>query len=254
MLEVGARFAPALGFVNRPAIRVYNSTIERVWRPADSIFRRRVLQLLAERTTGLDNRLQSSSERIETQFDFKSNDTLIFNVRRTNEVLPTSFTLPDNILVPAGKYSWVRGQVELETADSRPLSLTLRAECCDYYLGRSTNTEIDLQYRPNATFGTGFKHELQVINQPSGHTTIHIESLNASIYFSPLSVLFAEFQYDNVSKRLGASIRYKWQIRPETDLFAALGESALLTGTPDRGSYHSQGTAIVLRVGHRLQY
>jgi hypothetical protein len=162
--------------------------------------------------------------------------------------------LPGTLTLTTGRYQWLRASASVDSAASRPLVIGLRVECCDYYNGRSADTSINLGYHPSASFGLEFNHQLQNITLPSGHMTIHIESLNTSFNFTAQMQLKSEFQYDNVSHGLSASLRFKWQIHPATELFVALGESALLFGDPVRGSYHSQGTAIVVRFGHRLQY
>jgi hypothetical protein len=254
MQEVGADFAPALGFVNRPATRNYVGIGERVWRRNNAFLRRINLQDASEFTTGLDGRLQSAQDRLKLELQFTTTDEVVVGLKRVVEVLPVAFTLPGSITLPVRHYEWLRGQLEFKSATSRRVSVSLQLECCDYYLGRSADTQVGIAYHPNATFGLEFKQDLQVIRQPTGHTTIHIESLTAALNFTPAMQLNSEFQYDNVSHRLAASIRYKWQIRPATDLFAALGESATLIGNVTSGSYHSQGTAVVVRIGHRLQY
>jgi hypothetical protein len=192
--------------------------------------------------------------RGETELTFTSNDIVQMAWRRNADVLPAPFILPGNLTLGAGRYQWQRTSLRFETAESRTLSVGFQVECCDYYSGRSTNFNLGLSYHPNATVGAELNHQEQHIQIGSGRTTIRIDSLSAIFNFTPLMQLTSEWQYDNISRRLGASIRYQWQIHPATELFAALGESALLVGSLDSGSYHSQGTALVVRLGHRLQY
>jgi hypothetical protein len=156
--------------------------------------------------------------------------------------------------VSAGHYQWYRGELEYQSKPAQQWSFKVGFSCCNYYAGRSVNSNATLDWRPNASFGVSVSQDRQQITQPGGHFSIHIDTLNASAYFTPTMVLDSQLQYDNVSRRLAASIRFKWQLKPATDLFAALGEAASLSGPVTDASYHSQGTALILRVGHRLQY
>jgi hypothetical protein len=252
--QVGNQFAPALGFLNRPGIRTYTGVVERVYRRNNKILQRVNVQDFSEVTTGLDNRMQSAQDRLKVELRYRTNDELVFAVRRVAEVLKAPFALPGNVAIPGGHYQWYRGEVELSTTTARPISAGVSFYCCNYYLGTMAEYGFGISWHPNATYGLALSHQRQQIRQPSGHTTIHIDSAIVNVSFTPRMVLNSELQYDNVSRRFAASIRYKWQIRPETELFAALGESSLLTGALASSSYHSQGTAFIMRVGHRLQY
>jgi hypothetical protein len=126
--------------------------------------------------------------------------------------------------------------------------------CCDYYNGSSTESNLQLAWNPGIHFTASLGYWLQPIDLPGGSTTIHIESLNATLNFTPEMKLATELQYDNVSHHLGGSLRYRWEMRPTTELLLTLGESAQLTGEFLHGSYHSQATAAAVRIGHRFQY
>jgi hypothetical protein len=66
--------------------------------------------------------------------------------------------------------------------------------------------------------------------------------------------LRSQLQYDSVSRQLNALLRYRWEYAPGAELFAALGEAAEVTGAPPSLGYHSSGSELLLRLGHRFQF
>jgi hypothetical protein len=252
--EVGKNFLPALGFVNRPAIRDYNGNVGRVWRWRGGPIQSMQANGNLSRTTGLDNRLQSSSSIARLQLTTRRTDEYSVMYKANTEVIAAPFTLPGNIIVSAGRYTWVRPQARYESPSGKPLIINLEYECCAYYNGRLARTALSAEYHPNATFGASLSESWQKISLPGGGVTIRIDSLETQLNFTTTHALRGQFQYDNISRRFAASLRYKWQVSPRTDLLAVLGETALLRETISNASYHSQGSAFIVRLGHRLQY
>jgi hypothetical protein len=252
--QIGDNFNPALGFTNRPGIRAIYTENNRIRRFSNAFLRRINLQAAAFRTMDLHNHVESRDEWFAAEFNTHNNDTLLVAVDNYVEVLSESFLLPGNVMVPAGWHDFVRWTADMQTSPSRPFSVHWNVVCCDYYNGSSTESNLQLAWNPGIHFTASLGYWLQPIDLPGGSTTIHIESLNATLNFTPEMKLATELQYDNVSHHLGGSLRYRWEMRPTTELLLTLGESAQLTGEFLHGSYHSQATAAAVRIGHRFQY
>ncbi len=251
--QIGEDFRPALGFVNRPGVRLYEGEFAAIRSPSESFMRRVEMRAFEQLYTGLDNQLQSRDDRLSFLIETRSNGEISGGMDNFVEVLPAPFQLPGNLYVPTGRHEFLRGYAGFVTSTTRPVSLSVKVTCCEFYDGTSTETELGLGYRPGPRFNLEFKHKLQSIDLPSGKTSIHIESLNTTINFSPEMRLVSELQYDNVSDRFSGLLRYQWEILPTTELLMTIGESALLTGPAPHGSYRSQGTVFSVRLGHRLQ-
>ncbi len=251
--QIGENFQPALGFVNRPGVRLYEGEITAVRRPRQSFLRSVNVTAYEQIYTGLDNRLQSRDDRLSLLAEAVTNAELSAGIDNFVEVLAAPFLLANTLVVPAGRHQFVRGYASFATANTRQLSASLKVTCCRYFDGSSTESEVVVGYRPGPHFNLEFKHRLQPIRLPSGRTTIHIESLSTTVNVTPDMRLVSELQYDNVSQRFGGSLRYQWEILPTTELLVTVGESAVLSGPLPHGRYHSQGTVFSLRLGHRLQ-
>jgi hypothetical protein len=184
----------------------------------------------------------------------RSTDRIQLEHKTSIEHLTDSFTLPGNVRIPAGRYTWVRPELRLESAAGRPVIASLEYECCAYYGGRLQRIGANVQFHPSATFGAALNEEWQDIRLPWGHTVIRTDSMNAQVNFNSRMTLRAQLQYDNISKGFASVLQFRWQIRPVTELLAVLGESSILNGPVYDAAYHSQGTSIVVRLGHRLQF
>jgi hypothetical protein len=252
--QIGKDFRPALGFVNRPGVRVYEAEVHRFWRRKAAWAR--IVDVSGSElvVTDLDGRLESRNDHLGFEIETRDNAKFSAGVDNAVEVIDTPFLLASTVLVPRGRYDFARGFASYETSTTRPLTVSWKLVCCSYFGGRSTESELQLSYRPGPRFNLVFKHQLQPIHLPTGNTTIHIESLNATINFTPDMRLVNEFQYDNVSQRFSGSLRFRWEILPTTELLVTLGESALMSGELPRTRYHSQATVVSVRMGHRFQF
>jgi hypothetical protein len=61
-------------------------------------------------------------------------------------------------------------------------------------------------------------------------------------------------QYDNLSQSFNASVRYRWEYDPGSELFVALGENSLITDQLFKPHYASQTTQASVRIGHTFRY
>jgi hypothetical protein len=251
--QIGANFKPALGFVNRPGIRYFYEDFSYLHRPRGGWLRRLTLTPSDASILGLDNRLQSGNSSLALKLENVHDDALTVSADYYREWITAAYTLPGNVLVGAGRYRYFRPQLELQSARSRRVSVFWMFSCCDYLDGRSIDNILQMTVHTGVRYSVDVSHHLQTINLPGGRTTIHIESLNLTRNFTPEMKLVTELQYDNVSHQFGASLRYRWEIRPTTELLVTLGESALLYDEIPNGRYHSQATAVSVRLGHRLQ-
>jgi hypothetical protein len=58
-------------------------------------------------------------------------------------------------------------------------------------------------------------------------------------------------QYDNISESFAASIRFFWEYEPGKQLFASIGQSAMIPGEP---IFVPQTTQASIRLGQTLRF
>jgi hypothetical protein len=243
--QVGERFDPALGFVARPGIRDYQSYIAYRDRPEDSPIRWWEVGFWSDVTTGLNNEVQS-------YFSFdpwlgvftQSGDYFFLEAWRDNETVP-AFTLPHDIPVPAGKYTLDVVHFHTETAAGRFISGVFDVQYGGFYGGTLLQLDTTVNLNPDDTFQISARHVTQQISMPAGNVAINIGALDLSVNFTPDMTLRGQVQYDNISKALALSFRYRWEFEPGTELLVVLGDDATLNGT----YYQSHVSNFSIRLG-----
>src|SRR5260221_4555697 len=105
---IGENFTPALGFVNRPGIRVYDETLRYTWRyrGGGNFLRTISLDTNNTITTNLNGRIDTRDDALQVQFVTASDHSFYATVRNNFDRLLKPFVLPHNVIIPAGEYEW----------------------------------------------------------------------------------------------------------------------------------------------------
>jgi hypothetical protein len=243
--QVGTDFDPALGFVSRPGIREYQGRIAYKDRPSGSFIRWWQTGLWSDMVTDLDNHIQSVFN-YDPWFEVmtEAGDWALVEAFEDREVVP-EFSLPHNIPVPAGTYMFATVHGRVETATGRLISAIVDVQDGGYYGGKLLQTDVTLNVNPNETLTVGARHLMQQISMPGGNVSIHVESLDTSVNFTPDMYVRAQVQYDNISKAAQLSVRYRWEFAPGTELLVVVGDDATLSGH----YYQSHQSQLSVRLG-----
>ncbi len=118
-----------------------------------------------------------------------------------------------------------------ETAPGRFLSGVVDVQYGGFYGGRLLQTDTTLNVNPNDTFTISARHIMQQIHMPAGNLAIHVAALDTAVNFTPDMMLRGQLQYDNISKNLELSLRYRWEFQPGAELLVVAGDDATLGGS-----------------------
>jgi hypothetical protein len=243
--QVGENFDPALGFVSRPGIRDYQGYVAYRRRTEDSALRWWEIGAWSDMTTDLSDNIQSLyNYDVWAAVLTETGDYFQFEAWEDHEVVP-SFTLPHGIVVPAGEYTFPVLHFHTETAPGRFLSGIEDVQYGGFYGGTLLQTDTTLTVRPDDTFSVSGRHIMQQISMPGGNVAIHVAALDLSVNFTPDMEMRGQVQYDNISKALALSFRYRWEFEPGTELLVVLGDDATLNGT----YYQSHVSNFSIRLG-----
>ena len=248
--QVGSNFAPTLGFANRLGIRDYEATLSEKTRYRDPFLRWLQFGATEVYVTGLDDRLQSSQFRAWGEVESQQADAYDLNIYNYYENVPAAFSLPKGVRVPAGKYGWTNIAPKIDTTRGRTFSVNWQVECCRFYNGDYLKSDFTLIFRPNEVFELTPRYVATFIDLPTGHVAIHILSASGGINFTPDMQILLQAQFDNISRSLGFSARYRWEYEPGNEIFVAFGQSALIPGT----SFEPQSSQVSVRLGHTLRF
>jgi hypothetical protein len=248
--QIGGNFTPALGFVNRTAIRQYLGTIGHLTRYRNTYLNTFEFGTNFEFVTNLGNAMESRANDVFVRARSRGGDQATFAVINSFEDVPATFFLPRNVPVLAGRYDWTNVNVMVRTFNGRLLTLQADITCCRFYDGDAVVTRTNLIFRPSTYFEINVGHEANRIDLPTGKVDIHLSTADAVVNFLPDMQLALQIQHDNISENLGVSARYRWEYHPGNELFLGLGQSALIS---NRG-FVGQATQATIRLGHTFRF
>ncbi len=248
--HLDADYNPALGFVNRTGIRTHDSDLRYRWRPEDSYLRFFDVGTWFDMVTDLDNTVQDRTNGIWFGGGNHIGDELFLNFWNSVEVIPEPFFLPNDVLVPAARYEWNRGNFWFSSSSARPVRFEIEYVCCSFYDGTRHFLDMELALRPSRYFNIEFNHLIDKFILPTGSVTIQVSSVDLNINISPDIQFTSQMQYDNISQGFSFLGRLFWEIRPETELFLSVSNAAI-TNIRD---YRTLQSGASIRVGNTFRF
>jgi len=248
--QIGEDFTPALGFVNRAAIRQYVATLAHLTRYRNTYLNTLEFATNLEFVTDLGDVLESRATDVLVRARSRAGDQLTLRLVDSFEHVPLPFFLPRAVPVHVGMYDWTNVSVGLRTFNGRMLSLQADVTCCRFYDGDALVTRTNLIFRPSTHFEMNVGHEANAIDLPTGSVDIHLATTDAVVNFTPVMQVALQAQYDNISENFAFSGRYRWEYRPGNELFVGMGQSALMSSR----RFVGQVTQATIRLGHTFRF
>ena len=248
--QIGSEFTPALGFVNRTAIRQYVATVTRLTRYRNSYLNTLEFGGNVEFVTTLHNTTESRAGDVLVRARSRPGDQITLRLVNAFERVPAPFLLPRDVPVPTGQYDWTNVNVGVRTFNGRLLTVQADLTCCRFYDGEAIVTRLNLIFRPSTHFEINVGHEANAIDLPTGAVDIHLATADGVVNFTPVMQIALQAQYDNISENLAFSGRYRWEYHPGNELFVGLGQSALVSS---RG-FIAQVAQATIRLGHTFRF
>ncbi len=247
--QIGENFRPALGFANRRGIRHYFVEAANRRRSRDRFYRD--LGFVSENSliTDLGGHLESRFNTFRVELETQTVDRFFVWATNFYESVPDTFFLPNNVPILTGTYEWTNIGARVQTSNVRVFQLIVEGTCCSFYNGDGIEAGVELGYRPNQYFEFSPGYEGTFINLPTGSVDIHLFTLDSVINFTPDMQVAMQVQYDNISRNFGFLARYRWEFQPGSELFIALGQSAIV---PDQ-KFLYQTTQFSIRLGHTIR-
>jgi len=252
--QIGARFDPALGFVNRLGIRQYAGQVNRRNHLTRSWLDWYELGASENYVTGLNDALKSRLSSGWVDFFDRPGDELDLHVLDDLENVPRPFVLPGGLIVPAGHYRWSYSNIFLTSSQARPVSINLLINCCRIYTEGYLNTDVAIAYRPNGTFALSIEDNRVHLRGSTGSTTVHAVNTTLTVNFTPDMQLSTQLEYDDITDHLDLLSLFGWQYSPGQTVLVAVGDDALVTGRVLGPATYPQSLAVLLRIGHTFQF
>src|SRR5258705_293157 len=121
--QIGTDFTPALGFVNRTAIRQYVATVEHLTRYRNTYLNTLEYGANVEFVTDLHGILESRASAAPSRARSRAGGQITLRLVNSFEDVPLPFVLPRAVPVLVGKYGWTNVNVGMRTFNGRLLTL-----------------------------------------------------------------------------------------------------------------------------------
>ena len=220
--QVDERFDPAIGFVTRRGYRRYQPSVEYGPRPRGNTYVRRY-----SFSSALDVQTDMQNELLVRSVDLKvfdvslhSQDSLSATVSNNYERLDAPFTPSPGITLPLGaEYETNVFTLRTATANRRVLAASTIVETGGYYSGSKQTLGVNLTLRARPGLIVYASAEWNRVRLPEGNFDTRLYRLVGETQFSPWIALVNNFQYDSVSAVLGWQSRFRWILRPGSDVY-----------------------------------
>ncbi len=213
--EIGEKFFPALGFVNRTGIRENFLGVSHVWRPAAFIqsFNTDVeFNQIDSLATG--ERLTQTIALRAFELETRTRDVVRPFYSRSSERLVAPFTIYNSggrtVVIPAGDYRFDEYGVDLESGAQRAYSVKFNFRTGDFYDGDRLNMGGEFAWKPSRHFNLNLGYDWNRIELPYGDFVTRLTRFTAEVAFTSNLAWINLLQYDDVSEVVGIHSRLQW--------------------------------------------
>lgn len=223
--QIGRDFSPALGYLERSAVREYTTYANyrhelsaEGWRSVDVFVEPALI-------TDLSGRVESAEHLLPgVVISRDSGDSLLVMARHSREQLFEPFEIRPGIEIPEADYSFRTVEVELSGAPGRTWVPKAGAEWGGFYDGDLRTLSLGMTWRPSVRLSWDVDWSRYDIDLPEGSFVTRLVTSRLNLAFSPRFSWNTLAQYDNESSVLGFASRARWTVKPGTDLYLILNE------------------------------
>jgi hypothetical protein len=238
--DVGSKFNPEVGFIERNAIHQYFGQLAYKPRPK---FIPHVQQMEFETQieyyTDRAGKLATRQTELSWDTVFKNSSEFFFRpIEAVSDVLTEPFQIRPGIVIPAGAYHFNRPQVFFTSDLSKRIVFNVREKWGDFYSGRRYETGGGITWRPNS-------HLLFDISESYNKVHLHEGDFSTSLFAGRLNYNFSRklltsalIQLNSAARLSVINVRLRYIYRPNSDFFVIYNQT---TGAGlERPSYSLQ--------------
>src|SRR5438477_2616506 len=225
--DVGAKFNPEAGFIERNAIHQYFGQLAYKPRPK---FIPHVQQMEFETQIEYytDRAGQLATRQTELSWDtiFKNSSDFFFRpIEAVNDVLTEPFQIRPGIIIPAGTYQFNRPRVSFTSDLSQRIVFTGREKWGDFYSGTRDETSGGITWRPNSHLLVDLSESYNRVRLREGNFTTSLFSGRLNYNFSRKLLTSALIQINSAARLSVINVRLRYIYRPNSDLFIIYNQS-----------------------------
>jgi hypothetical protein len=221
--EIEENYDAAVGFTPRSGIRRLNPELSYTTRPRGHRLIRSVQYGASSNLlfSTIDNALLNRELDLTlVNLATHRQDLVQVKVLPTFERLERNFAIHRGITLPAGsEYSWSRYRFQMTTAPRRIVALNQIYEFGGFYNGTRLRvaTDLNVRVRPGVIIYTSA--EWNRVELEEGRFETRLFRVVPELQFSPWVSWVNNIQYDTQSSVVGWQSRFRWIVRPGSDLY-----------------------------------
>jgi hypothetical protein len=151
--------------------------------------------------------------------NFHSGDEANFELTHLRERLEYDFDIHEGVTIPVGDYETLGWRASVRTASNRIVSGRVEVSGGEFWSGNRSAYEFWGTVRPASGVSFSTRYEHNGVKLPEGDFSTNLMNLDLNLQMSPWTSFTSNLQYDDVSKIVGLFARFRWIIRPGSDLF-----------------------------------
>lgn len=245
-------FHPALGFVNRPGIRRFDTGVRYRIRPEEGMWRALNSRIDFTHITDMNGDILSQKTKIRPISFYSHRDDFIFiDWERNTELVLDDFDLFGRLNVPVGEYNFDRVRAEIATGMQRPLRVVLSVQDGGFFGGDRLEKFVELQWNQSAHFSMGLAFTENVVDLPSGSFTSHLASLRTDVAFDSKWSWSNFLQYDNTGDAFGINSRLRYEPEAGQEMMLVLNHGGVVDAANHPSSTQSD---LNLKVSYTFRY
>ncbi len=250
--RIGDQFDPSLGFVPRKGVTSWRLGSVYAPRPEWPLVRQMFHQFFVTYIKGIGEEWQTYSVfTAPVNWRFESGDRFELNVRPAGENILEPFEIADNVVIPAGKYHFMRYRVEAEFAPKRRLNGQATWWFGSFYEGTLDQLELQLNWNPSSLINIEFNGLRNIGRLPFGDFDQTLIGTRVRFNVTSDFQLNSYIQYDTDSRILGVNARLHWIFSPFGEVFLVYNHNSLNDIT-DRWSLQNEQILLKVRYNFRL--
>jgi hypothetical protein len=238
--DVGAKFNPEVGFIERNAIHQYFGQVAYKPRPK---FIPHVQQMEFETQieyyTDRAGKLATRQAELSWDTVFKNSSEFFFRpIEAVNDVLTEPFQIRRGIVIPKGTYHFNRPQASFTSDLSKRIVFRIREKWGDFYSGRRAETSGGITWRPNSHLLLDFSESYNKVRLREGNFSTSLFSGRLNYNFSRKLLTSGLIQLNSAARLSAINVRLRYNYRPNSDFFLIYNQT---TGAGlERPSYSLQ--------------
>ena len=221
--EVQENYDAAVGFTRRVGFREYDPRVSFSPRPRQHPWIRNFnfegeYDLFVDPIT---NRTQTRELDVTLlEIETHSQDSFKVGVTPTYERLDEDFEIAEGITLPVGnEYSFTRYTVEAQTAGRRLIAIQPQVEWGSFYSGDRLRTELQMNVRARPGVMFTLASEWNRVSLAEGRFYTRLYRGISELQFTPFVSWVNNVQFDTQSAVLGWQSRFRWIVKPGSDVY-----------------------------------